>query len=89
MTETHTDPSTWFDPVGTCRCGKPATGFLRGDRNQSMGPYCRKCADKRIKDANKARENVKLAVRKHNEDCELRGGGPCYCDQREGEGHEG
>lgn len=52
---TYVDPSRWFDPVGKCRCGKPATGVLRGDQNQSMGPYCEKCATARIKQADKQR----------------------------------
>ncbi len=38
----------WFDALGTCRCGKPATGKLMSDRNDSLGPYCRKCAEARI-----------------------------------------
>jgi len=51
---TYTDPATWFDALGTCRCGKPATGALRGNQNQSMGTYCKKCAETRIKAAQKA-----------------------------------
>ena len=49
------DPAQWFDALGTCRCGKKATGILRGLQNQSMGPYCEPCAMRRIKTAQKER----------------------------------
>jgi hypothetical protein len=51
------DQAQWFDGLGTCRCGKPATGILRGTRNESYGSYCRRCAEKRIKAAEKARRD--------------------------------
>lgn len=52
------DDVRWFDALGTCRCGKPATGKLMGSRNQSFGPYCKPCADKRLKATAKERERV-------------------------------
>lgn len=42
------DPVRWFNALGTCKCGKPATGTLMGPRNESYGVSCSKCADKRI-----------------------------------------
>lgn len=53
-----TDPARWFDCVGNCRCGKRATGILRGTRNESLGPYCERCAEKRIKKAEAERKNA-------------------------------
>ena len=55
------DEATWFDAVGTCLCGKPATGKLRGAHNENLGTYCQKCAMMRIKGAERerAREAVK------------------------------
>lgn len=50
------DDVRWFDALGTCRCGKPATGKLMGSRNESYGAYCGKCAEKRLKAAQKERE---------------------------------
>lgn len=45
----HPD-AQWFEPLGACcGCGKPATGILRGHRNDNRGPYCRRCAEKAIK----------------------------------------
>lgn len=46
----------WFETLGTCPCGKPATGTLRGPRNDSYGRTCTKCGDKAVKDATAARE---------------------------------
>ena len=51
-----TDTARWFDALGTCRCGKKATGTLRGSRNESFGPYCERCAETRIKKAERERE---------------------------------
>lgn len=34
-----------------------------------------------IRDVAAALVNARADTRKHNEDCELRGGGPCYCQQ--------
>lgn len=50
------DTARWFDSLGSCRCGKAATGTLRGTRNESMGVYCSRCANARIKAADKERE---------------------------------
>jgi hypothetical protein len=50
------DDVRWFDAVGTCRCGKDATGKLMGSRNQSFGAYCRKCAEKRLRAAQRERD---------------------------------
>ena len=51
------DPVRWFDALGTCGgCGKPANGKLMGPRNESYGAYCKRCADKRLKAADKERE---------------------------------
>lgn len=36
-------------------CRKRATGILRGDGNESYGPHCQKCADRRLKASAKAR----------------------------------
>lgn len=52
---TEPDPVRWFDGLGSCRCGKPATGKLRGPRNESYGNYCRPCAEKRLKRAEQER----------------------------------
>jgi hypothetical protein len=45
----------WFDAVGTCRCGKPAHGILRGPANASYGAACAPCARKALDAAEKAR----------------------------------
>jgi len=48
----------WFENFGSCViCGKASRGMLRDDRNQSYGPHCQKCADKRLKDSKLVREN--------------------------------
>jgi hypothetical protein len=52
------DTAQWFDGTGSCRCGKKATGILRGTRNESLGPYCERCADARIKKAQREREKA-------------------------------
>lgn len=53
------DDVRWFDELGECReCPKPATGKLMGSRNDSYGPYCKKCADKRLARAKKDREKT-------------------------------
>lgn len=59
------DQAQWFEGLGNCRCGKLATGVLRGTRNESYGPYCRRCADKRIKAAERERQKfiVSAAVK--------------------------
>jgi hypothetical protein len=53
MKELHPD-AQWFEPLGSCvGCNKPATGILRGHRNDNRGPYCRRCAERAIKLAHK------------------------------------
>lgn len=51
------DPVRWFEELGPCHgnCGRPGIGVLRGPRNDSYGPYCRKCAEKRLRRAAKLR----------------------------------
>lgn len=42
--------ATWYKEFGTCIvCGKQATVTLYNSTNSSMGPYCKRCAEKRIK----------------------------------------
>lgn len=58
----YPDQVRWFDSLGQCReCVKPATGVLRGPRNDSYGQYCKRCADKRLAKATAAREAYKAA----------------------------
>lgn len=47
----------WFESTERqcSRCGKRATGILRGTRNDSYGPHCEPCANKRLKASEKAR----------------------------------
>lgn len=49
------DQVRWYEALGTCKCGKPATGKLRGPMNESYGASCRKCAETRIKKAERER----------------------------------
>jgi hypothetical protein len=49
------DQVRWFEPLGQCECGKPATGTLRGVKNESYGYSCLKCANKRLKRAERDR----------------------------------
>lgn len=51
----YPDQVRWFDALGTCGCGKPATGKLMGPLNVSYGPYCTRCAETRLKKAAAAR----------------------------------
>ncbi len=53
----------WFEKtVTTCTmCGKRATGILRGTRNESYGPHCEPCANRRLKASEKARETLRKA----------------------------
>jgi len=50
------DDARWFERLGSCTCGKPATGKLMNSRNESLGRFCDKCAQKRLKEADRARE---------------------------------
>jgi len=51
------DPVRWFEAtISSCQeCGKGATGVLRGPQNESYGPYCKKCADRRLRAAYRSR----------------------------------
>lgn len=54
------DDVRWFDELGRCReCPKPATGVLRGSRNDSYGPYCKPCAERRLNRAEADRRQEK------------------------------
>jgi hypothetical protein len=57
MTATNIpDQVRWFEALGRCcGCKKPATGKLRGPLNESYGAYCRPCAERRLKKAEKER----------------------------------
>jgi hypothetical protein len=48
----------WFEVTDRkcLQCGKHATGVLRGSQNESYGPHCQRCADKRLRDSEKARK---------------------------------
>lgn len=35
-------------PTACCKCGRRAFGELMNSYNAPMGPYCKKCADKKI-----------------------------------------
>ena len=50
----------WFEITDRkCgRCGKRAIGLLRGAANESYGPHCQRCADKRLQDSAKVREGL-------------------------------
>lgn len=49
----------WFKPYNSCRmCGKKADGILFDRRNESYGEHCKKCADKRLKDSKRVREEL-------------------------------
>ena len=54
---TETTRLRWFEEFPKCaQCGKKSRGILRGLANDSYGHHCKKCADKRLKDSAKARE---------------------------------
>ena len=47
----------WFEQFGECRqCGKPSAGILRGVTNNSYGPHCKRCAERRLRNSALARE---------------------------------
>lgn len=46
----------WFNDLGTCVCGKSATGWLMNIRNEKLGPYCTKCAKRSLKLSDKERQ---------------------------------
>jgi hypothetical protein len=47
-------PAKWFERYANCPCGKRPDGVLRGLMNESFGPYCRKCAERRIREETKS-----------------------------------
>jgi hypothetical protein len=54
------DPARWFRALGACcKCARPAHGTLFDFRNDSMGAYCTTCANRRLREADKA--NAKVA----------------------------
>ncbi len=54
MTAPLPEDAQWFDSIGSCvGCGKPATGFIKGYRNDNRGTACERCANKAIKNAHK------------------------------------
>lgn len=46
----------WFQRHDTCICGRKSAGILRGSRNESYGEHCERCANRRLKDSAKVRE---------------------------------
>lgn len=59
---TETPDLRWFEGIARpkcIQCGKWAAGVLRGVRNESYGPHCQKCADKRLAASKKLREGAK------------------------------
>ena len=52
-------PVNWFDRLGRCQCGKAAVGLLRGMRNESYGPWCERCANKKLNEATREREKAR------------------------------
>lgn len=52
----------WFEVTDRkCSCGKRATGILRGERNESYGPHCARCANRRLADSEKERKRLAKA----------------------------
>lgn len=71
---TRPDDVRWFDALGKCReCPKPATGKLMGSRNDSYGPYCQSCAEKRLRIERTAADIMLLP-------CPFCGGPACFQD---------
>lgn len=58
------DAAKWFDSLGECRCGRPATGILRGARNEHMGFFCVRCASRRLAKDEREREDEMAAALK-------------------------
>ena len=54
---TETTKLKWFEETASkCSCGKWATGILRGSRNESYGPHCKRCAEKRLRNSESERQ---------------------------------
>jgi hypothetical protein len=49
------DRARWFDALGVCHCGKPASGTLRGPADEAIQVCCEWCARKRIAKAERNR----------------------------------
>lgn len=63
MSAGETSELRWFEETDRkCACGKRATGILRGSQNQSFGPHCGKCAERRLKASAKVREALTKQV---------------------------
>ena len=47
----------WFEETQQkcSHCTRRATGILRGRRNESYGPHCKRCAERRLKASERAR----------------------------------
>jgi hypothetical protein len=57
------DTARWFDWLGTCGCGRRATGTLRDHRNDNLGAYCQRCAERAIKRADRLAEVERAITR--------------------------
>lgn len=66
--KTETTALRWFENTNRpCQiCGKRADGVLRGDRNESWGPHCERCANKRLRASEREREKEKRSEPKAN-----------------------
>jgi len=59
------DQVRWFEGLGRCACGRAATGTLRGPRNESYGVSCAQCATRRIRKAEKERQQEARDAQDH------------------------
>ncbi len=58
---TETTELRWFEETDRkCSCGKRATGILRGSRNESYGPHCKRCAEKRLRNSESERQMERI-----------------------------
>jgi len=55
VTSAESTSIRWFEHIPRCPCGRKADGVLRGDRNESFGYHCARCAKKRLAASEKAR----------------------------------
>lgn len=62
MTKGESPSIRWLEHIPRCPCGRRADGILRGDRNQSFGYHCARCAKKRLNASAKARGLPKAEV---------------------------
>lgn len=58
------DPAQWWSALGTCRCGKPATGTVMSNRNAALERTCRVCGERRVKQAHRDRQQADKAAMK-------------------------